>query len=69
MAGKKVATTVYLEPEQEHNLKLLSERTKVPIAVYIREGVDLVLQKYRDKLPGQLTLLSGSSESEGGKKE
>jgi hypothetical protein len=34
----------------------LNERTKVPMAEYIREGIDLVLQKHRDKLPGQLPL-------------
>jgi len=26
------------------------------VAVYIREGIDLVLKKYEDSLPGQRTL-------------
>lgn len=60
MPRKKVSTTIYIEPEQLEMLKLLNERTKVPMAEYIREGIDLVLQKHADKLPGQLSL-EGSS--------
>ncbi len=56
MARKKISTTIYITPEQNDRLKLLNQRTKVPIAVYIREGIDLVLQKHQDELPGQLTL-------------
>ena len=56
MARKKVSTTVYIEPEQAERLKLLHERTKVPVAVYIREGIELVLAKYEHLLPGQLPL-------------
>ena len=57
MARKKVSTTIYIEPEQLEQLKLLNERTKVPMAEYIREGIDLVLSKHQDKLPGQLPLV------------
>jgi hypothetical protein len=56
MARKKVSTTIYIEPEQLELLKLLNERTKVPMAEYIREGIDLVLKRHQDKLPGQLPL-------------
>ncbi|MCA9530443.1 MAG: ribbon-helix-helix domain-containing protein [Myxococcales bacterium] len=56
MARKKISTTVYITPEQNERLKLLHERTKVPISVYIREGIDLVLDRHRDELPGQLSL-------------
>ena len=56
MARKKVSTTVYIEPEQAELLKLLHERTKVPVAVYIREGIELALAKYQHLLPGQLPL-------------
>ncbi len=61
MARKKISTTVYITPEQNDQLKVLHERTKVPVAEYIRQGIDLVLDKYRHALPGQLTLdeLSG----------
>jgi predicted DNA-binding protein len=56
MARKKISTTIYITPEQNDRLKVLHERTKVPVAVYIREGIDLVLQQHNDELPGQLTL-------------
>lgn len=56
MARKKVSTTIYITPEQNERLKVLNERTKVPVAEYIRQGIDLVLDKYRANLPGQLTL-------------
>jgi len=56
MARKKISTTVYITPEQNERLKLLHERTKVPVAVYIREGIDLVLDQHQDELPGQMTL-------------
>ncbi len=53
MPRKKISTTVYLRPEQNERLKRLHEATKVPVAVYIREGIDLVLDKYRHLLPGE----------------
>jgi len=53
---KKVSTTVYITPEQDARLKLLHARTKVPVAEYIRQGIDLVLDHYRDQLPGQVDL-------------
>jgi predicted DNA-binding protein len=56
MARKKISTTVYITPEQDERLKLLNDRTKVPVAEYIRQGIDLVLDKYKGSLPGQLTL-------------
>jgi len=56
MARKKISTTVYITPEQDERLKLLNDRTKVPVAEYIRQGIDLVLDKYRAALPGQLSL-------------
>ncbi|MFO0581322.1 MAG: ribbon-helix-helix domain-containing protein [Anaeromyxobacteraceae bacterium] len=56
MARKKISTTVYITPEQNDRLKLLHDRTKVPVAEYIRQGIDLVLDKYRGALPGQLSL-------------
>ncbi|MBI5510158.1 MAG: ribbon-helix-helix domain-containing protein [Deltaproteobacteria bacterium] len=57
MAEKKVSTTVYITKAQAERLKQLHARTKVPIAEYIREGIDLVLKAHADKLPGQLTLV------------
>ena len=54
--SKKVSTTVYLTPDQLDRLKQLSTETRVPVAEYIREGVEMVLGRYEEKLPGQLTL-------------
>ena len=58
MSRKKISTTIYVTPEQSDRLRLLHERTKVPVAVYIREGIDLVLRQYEHLLPGQLPLAS-----------
>jgi predicted DNA-binding protein len=61
MSRKKISTTVYITPEQNEALHVLHDRTKVPVAVYIREGIDLVLKQYSDKLPGQMSLDSTSA--------
>lgn len=42
----KTQTTVYLTDDQQERLRRLSERTRVPIAAYIREGIDVVLGRY-----------------------
>lgn len=64
MPRNKISTTVYITEEQQRLLKLLSERTKVPVAVYIREGIELVLKKYRKELPGQQLPLVEEKEEE-----
>ena len=56
MARKKISTTVYITPEQDELLKLLHHKTKVPVAEYIRQGIDLILEREKGQLPGQLTL-------------
>jgi len=56
MARKKVMTTVYLNVEQDEALKKLHDRTKVPVAEYIREGIDLVLQKHIIGISAQVPL-------------
>jgi len=60
VSRKKISTTVYITPEQDARLKALHGRTKVPVAEYIRQGIDLVLEKYADQLPGQVDLRLGS---------
>jgi len=55
MSRKKISTTVYITEEQNKKLKLLNQRTKVPVAEYIREGIDLVLKKNETFLPGQIS--------------
>jgi predicted DNA-binding protein len=56
MARNKISTTIYITPEQNERLKLLHDKTKVPVAEYIRQGIDMVLEKQKHQLPGQLTL-------------
>ena len=63
MARKKISSTVYITLEQNERLKLLHERTKVPISVYIREGIDLVLKQYESVLPGQMSLGDSPTQS------
>jgi len=48
--GNKVLRSIYLDIAQVERIKKLSEVTKVPQAVYVREGLDLLLQKYEGKL-------------------
>lgn len=62
--SKKVATTVYITEEQQALLKELNRRSKVPIAEFIRQGIDLILDRYGDLLPGQMALPLGQSEKQ-----
>ena len=62
VSPKKLATTVYITEEQQALLKELNRRTRVPIAEFIREGINLVLEKHRSQLPGQLDLLAPKSQ-------
>ena len=56
MTGKrKITSTIYLTEQQQSLLKELSRRSKVPVAEYIRQGVDMVLNKNRHLLPGQMS--------------
>ena len=42
----KVPTMAYLDPEQAVALRDLSAKSGKPMQSYLREGVDLVLEKY-----------------------
>ena len=57
VAEKKVSTSVYITEEQSQKLKQLNERTKIPVAEYIRQGIDMILEREADKLPGQMSLV------------
>jgi len=57
LGEKKISTTVYITRDQSERLKQLHRVTKVPVAEYIRQGIDMVLQHHSDKLPGQLKLI------------
>lgn len=48
--GNKVLRSIYLDIAQVERIKKLSERTKVPQAVYVREGLDLLLSKYEGQM-------------------
>ena len=48
--AKKALRSVYLDLEQVERLKILSDKTRVPQAVYIREGLDLVMSKHEKRL-------------------
>ncbi len=50
LAQKKVARTIYIKDEQLEALKRLSEKTKVPQSVYVREALDMLLEKYSEQL-------------------
>lgn len=54
--SRKRVTTIYITEEQQELLKELNHRTKVPVAEYIRQGIDLVIEKYQNHLPGQMAL-------------
>lgn len=51
--GNKVLRSIYLDIEQVEKIKRLSERTKVPQAAYVREGLDLLLRKYEEQYDAQ----------------
>ncbi len=51
MKGKRVLTSLYLDPPVHDSLKKLSGATRVPIAVYLREAIDDLLLKYDVKAP------------------
>ncbi len=42
--------SIYLDITQVEKIKRLSEITKVPQAVYVREGLDLILHKYEGQI-------------------
>jgi len=55
MSRKKISTTIYITEDQNERLKLLNKKTKVPVAEYIRQGIDLVLERYKNQVPGQMS--------------
>jgi len=64
MPRKKITTTIYITEDQNEKLKSLHQQTKVPVAEYIRQGIDLILKRHQAELPGeQLSLLNSFGES------
>lgn len=56
MSEKKVTTTVYLTERQKWQLDILSRNTRVPVAEYVRQGIDKVLQRELPQYGAQLEL-------------
>jgi Ribbon-helix-helix domain len=52
MKGKRILTSLYLDPPVHKALRQLSETTRVPAAAYLREAVEDLLKKYGVKAPG-----------------
>jgi len=50
LSQTKVARTIYINSDQVDALKRLSDKTKVPQAVYVREALDMLLDKYSEQL-------------------
>jgi predicted DNA-binding protein len=53
LSESKTQITTYILVSQKERLKDLSNKTRVPISEYLREGIDLVLDKYREELQTQ----------------
>lgn len=53
--SKKLATTIYITEKQQNRLKELNDKLKIPIAEFIRQGIDLILKRYEEKLSGQMS--------------
>ena len=49
--GRRVQMSIYLEPEIADRFKALSDATRIPMAVYMREGIDHVLERYKRQIP------------------
>lgn len=43
----KELMSIYVDPPQAKALRALSASTRVPAQVYLREGLDLILSKYK----------------------
>jgi len=63
MARRKISTTVYITAAQDAKLKMLSERTGRPVAEYIRDGIDRILEENSEHIPVQLDLLGTGDEN------
>ena len=48
----KILRTIYLEKQMVDKLVRLSTSTRIPQAVFVREGVDLMLRKREKQLSG-----------------
>ena len=49
--GRRIFRSVYLDPIKMDALKRLSAATGRPMAEHLREGLDMVLEKYHVDIP------------------
>lgn len=49
MKGRRMLTSLYVDPAVYDALKRLSSETRIPIAAYLREAVEDLLTKYNVK--------------------
>lgn len=61
MPRNKQQKTVYFEPEQDERLHALMKRTGLPMAKYIRDGIDMVLEREEARLRGQVDAVRWSA--------
>ena len=45
--NNKIRFTTHLEKKQVEDLKALSAATRINVAVYVREAIDILLAKYQ----------------------
>ena len=64
--GKRVMTSVYLDPIKLDALQRLSDATGRPMAEHVREGIDLVLGEYGVDVP--LPKIAPAKKKRAGKK-
>lgn len=50
LSEKKIMRSFFLDKKQLEELNRLSAATRVPMAVYIRDGLDLVLNKHEREM-------------------
>ena len=48
--GRMIRITRYIREDQKKDLERLSSKTRVDSSEYIREGIDMVLSKYKKEL-------------------
>lgn len=60
---KPVAITVYMTQLQALRLQVLSRATRVPLSVYIRDGIDKVLERELPQYTAQLEFQFGEMQS------
>lgn len=54
VSNEKETHNAYLEIEQWKKVKQLSASTKVSMSVYMREGIEIALNKYRTSVEDKL---------------